>query len=69
MAPPVRVTPHPVQRFVAPHGAPPKGPMDALACSSPTQCSASWPQRELHRRPQWGCSHASTPPSTALRGP
>eukprot|EP00959_Pyramimonas_sp_CCMP1952_P397536 8329918-Pyramimonas_sp.AAC.1 len=27
------------------------------------------PQRELHLRSQWRSSHASPPPSTALRGP
>eukprot|EP00959_Pyramimonas_sp_CCMP1952_P445190 9321706-Pyramimonas_sp.AAC.1 len=52
--------------------------MGVFACVSPTQDSASWPQRELHvlwphrelhRRPESGCSHASPPRRTAFRGP
>eukprot|EP00959_Pyramimonas_sp_CCMP1952_P444318 9302753-Pyramimonas_sp.AAC.1 len=33
---------------------------------SPTQYSASWSHRELHRRPQWDRSHASHMPNLAL---
>eukprot|EP00959_Pyramimonas_sp_CCMP1952_P339091 7101363-Pyramimonas_sp.AAC.1 len=41
--------PHPVQRFVAPWGTPPKGPVAQFACVSPIQHRASWPHREPHR--------------------
>eukprot|EP00959_Pyramimonas_sp_CCMP1952_P158613 3317769-Pyramimonas_sp.AAC.1 len=58
--------PRPVQRFVAPSGAPPKAPVAVSTCASPTQHSASWFQRELHIRRQWRCPHASPPPSTGL---
>eukprot|EP00959_Pyramimonas_sp_CCMP1952_P387005 8110575-Pyramimonas_sp.AAC.1 len=54
--------PHPVQRFVAPQGALPKTPVEQSACVPPTQYSASWPRRELHRRPQWHRPHASPQP-------
>ena len=36
-----------------------------LACGSLAQGNVSWPQREPHRRPQWGCPHASPPPIPA----
>eukprot|EP00959_Pyramimonas_sp_CCMP1952_P254201 5310405-Pyramimonas_sp.AAC.1 len=55
--------PHPVQRFAAPEDAPPIVSVAQFACVSPTQYSVSWPQRELHRRPQWRSSHASPPVS------
>eukprot|EP00959_Pyramimonas_sp_CCMP1952_P272312 5693314-Pyramimonas_sp.AAC.1 len=42
--------PHPAQRFVAPYGAPPKVAKAVSTCVSPTQYSASWLNRELHRR-------------------
>eukprot|EP00959_Pyramimonas_sp_CCMP1952_P049473 1033669-Pyramimonas_sp.AAC.1 len=55
----------------------PRGPLDGsesppvvvFACGSHTQYNASWPHGELHRRPQWRCSHMIPAPSTALRGP
>eukprot|EP00959_Pyramimonas_sp_CCMP1952_P371083 7771226-Pyramimonas_sp.AAC.1 len=59
--------PPPAQRFVAPEGAPPKVPVAKSACGSPTQYTALWPQRELHRRSQWRSPHAVPPPCTALR--
>eukprot|EP00959_Pyramimonas_sp_CCMP1952_P177939 3719277-Pyramimonas_sp.AAC.1 len=41
-------------------------PSTALAhCASPSQCSASWPHRELHRRSQRGRPQREPPPSTA----
>eukprot|EP00959_Pyramimonas_sp_CCMP1952_P309649 6480077-Pyramimonas_sp.AAC.1 len=43
--------------------------MGPPACVPHTQYSASWPHRELHRRSQWDCPHASRTPSTAFRGP
>eukprot|EP00959_Pyramimonas_sp_CCMP1952_P209600 4385340-Pyramimonas_sp.AAC.1 len=58
----------PVQRFVAPEGAPTKGPSGAVHMRPPTQFSVSWPNRELHRRSQWRSPHAVPAPSTALRG-
>eukprot|EP00959_Pyramimonas_sp_CCMP1952_P044121 922203-Pyramimonas_sp.AAC.1 len=61
--------PHPVQRFVAPNGAPRKAPVGVAACVRHTQRGASWPHRELHIRPQWGWPHASATPSAAFRGP
>eukprot|EP00959_Pyramimonas_sp_CCMP1952_P356348 7462828-Pyramimonas_sp.AAC.1 len=42
--------------------------MAVFACVPPAQDSALWPHRELHRRPQWRCSHAFPPPSAAFRG-
>eukprot|EP00959_Pyramimonas_sp_CCMP1952_P422307 8846622-Pyramimonas_sp.AAC.1 len=55
--------PDPVQRFVAPHGAPLKAPVATPACATPTQYSVAW------RRPQWHRPHATPPPSTPFRGP
>eukprot|EP00959_Pyramimonas_sp_CCMP1952_P010134 211827-Pyramimonas_sp.AAC.1 len=60
--------PHPVHCFVAPEGAPPEVLVAHFAFVSRTQCSISWPQRELHRRSHWRSSHASPTPITALRG-
>eukprot|EP00959_Pyramimonas_sp_CCMP1952_P343703 7199642-Pyramimonas_sp.AAC.1 len=62
--------PRPVQRFVAPQGAPLKVPVLPSACVPPTQYSVSWPRREPRRRSQCYRLHASRPPPcTALRGP
>eukprot|EP00959_Pyramimonas_sp_CCMP1952_P281567 5885341-Pyramimonas_sp.AAC.1 len=47
----------PGQRFVARSGASPKAPFAALARGPPTQDSATWPHRELQRRPQWLHTH------------
>eukprot|EP00959_Pyramimonas_sp_CCMP1952_P027755 582500-Pyramimonas_sp.AAC.1 len=44
-------------------------PVAQFACVFPIQYSVSWPNGELHRRPQWRSSHASPPPSIAFRGP
>eukprot|EP00959_Pyramimonas_sp_CCMP1952_P061054 1275739-Pyramimonas_sp.AAC.1 len=46
-----------------------EGPSGGVSMRSPTQTNVSWPYRELHRRPQWRCSYASPPLSTALRSP
>eukprot|EP00959_Pyramimonas_sp_CCMP1952_P100566 2103909-Pyramimonas_sp.AAC.1 len=35
------------------------------ACAFTTHYSASWPPRELHRRPQWDHPQASPSPITA----
>eukprot|EP00959_Pyramimonas_sp_CCMP1952_P126924 2654517-Pyramimonas_sp.AAC.1 len=43
--------------------------MPPSTCVLPTQYSASWPHRELHRRLQCHRPLASPPLSTALRGP
>eukprot|EP00959_Pyramimonas_sp_CCMP1952_P269685 5638042-Pyramimonas_sp.AAC.1 len=45
-----------------PYGAPLKAPEGVSACVRHTQCSASLPQRELHRRSQWRSPHASPTP-------
>eukprot|EP00959_Pyramimonas_sp_CCMP1952_P372689 7804295-Pyramimonas_sp.AAC.1 len=64
----MRPTP-PLQQFVAPEGARPPVPVAQSACVPPfSQYSSSWPQTELHRRPQWRSPHALPPPSTAVRG-
>eukprot|EP00959_Pyramimonas_sp_CCMP1952_P418813 8773465-Pyramimonas_sp.AAC.1 len=39
------------QRFVASSGAPPKVPVAALACGSPTRDSVSWPHAEFLTHP------------------
>eukprot|EP00959_Pyramimonas_sp_CCMP1952_P257791 5387116-Pyramimonas_sp.AAC.1 len=46
-----------------------EAPVAVFTCVSLTHYTVSWPRNELHRRPQWRCSHAPRPPSTALRGP
>eukprot|EP00959_Pyramimonas_sp_CCMP1952_P235536 4922347-Pyramimonas_sp.AAC.1 len=50
-------------------GAPPQSLVATFACFPPTQDNVSCPYKELHRRTQLRCSHASSPPSTTLRGP
>eukprot|EP00959_Pyramimonas_sp_CCMP1952_P297400 6221507-Pyramimonas_sp.AAC.1 len=65
---------HPVQRLVAPYGAPSgtarMRPIHPFKELPPTQYSASWPHGELHRRPQCYRPLAfPPPPSAALRGP
>eukprot|EP00959_Pyramimonas_sp_CCMP1952_P178718 3735643-Pyramimonas_sp.AAC.1 len=40
-----------------------------LACAPPTQCSVSWPHKDLHRRDRCYRPRAYPPPSTAFRGP
>eukprot|EP00959_Pyramimonas_sp_CCMP1952_P175897 3675584-Pyramimonas_sp.AAC.1 len=56
----------PLTRIVAPEGAPPKVPMAELAWwPRPIlahRSHASWPHRELHRRPQWRNSHGGPAP-------
>eukprot|EP00959_Pyramimonas_sp_CCMP1952_P269442 5632568-Pyramimonas_sp.AAC.1 len=46
-----------------------EGPSAAARMRPPTQYSASWPDRKLHRRPLCYRPHAFPPSSTALRGP
>eukprot|EP00959_Pyramimonas_sp_CCMP1952_P359247 7522475-Pyramimonas_sp.AAC.1 len=61
--------PHPVQRFVAPQGAPPKAQVAKFACVRPTQYKAVWPHRKPHRRHKWRRSHAPAPANSAFRCP
>eukprot|EP00959_Pyramimonas_sp_CCMP1952_P087958 1840434-Pyramimonas_sp.AAC.1 len=60
--------PHPVPRFVAPSGAPPRVRRGPPKCVRHTQCSISLSHRGLQPRCEWDRPHASATPSAALRG-
>eukprot|EP00959_Pyramimonas_sp_CCMP1952_P288261 6027656-Pyramimonas_sp.AAC.1 len=57
-----RMSPHhPLQRFVAPQGAPPKASAELFTCAPPSPAHRFVAHVEFHRRPQWNFSHASPP--------